>query len=60
MHTARMEVHEAGTTASAATYAMPDYPDYEHTFTADRPFIFNLYDKELKQVLFTGVYVNPV
>jgi len=56
-----IKVDEQGTVASAATAfvglgsAPPEYP----VFQADHPFIYIIYDKQSKVVLFIGQFVEP-
>lgn len=57
MHKTRMQIDETGTTASAATYSVAKSFGSE-AVVADHPFVFFVYDTDLDQVLFTGVYSN--
>lgn len=59
-HTARMKLKETGTNAPTATYsATASDGAVDYICTADRPFVFIVYDRQLEEVLFTGVYKNP-
>lgn len=60
MHQANIENDEEGTVASAAAFwgelkvgALPK------KFICNRPFIFIIYDKQSKEILFAGVYRGP-
>lgn len=65
IHKAFIEVDEDGTEAAAATavtvmtrsIATPSVP--AKVFKADRPFVFFLYDKEAKTILFMGKVEKP-
>jgi serpin B len=59
-HQAFINVHEKGTEAGAATavgLSLKAPPDVE--FVADRPFVFLLFDRKDKVVLFAGQLVAP-
>ncbi len=63
IHKAFIEVDEDGTEAAAATSvtmmtrSIPPTPT--RVFKADRPFVFFLYDKEAKTILFMGKMEKP-
>ncbi|MEO7923305.1 MAG: serpin family protein [Chitinophagaceae bacterium] len=65
VHKAFIEVDEAGTEAAAATAvtvvtrSLVTPPKIEKIFNADHPFIFFLYDKENKTILFMGKIEKP-
>lgn len=64
IHKAFIEVDEAGTEAAAATAVVMvatgmAHPQPYKTFKADRPFVFFLYDKEAKTILFMGKLDKP-
>ncbi len=61
VHKAFIEVNEEGTEAAGATglgvnlkAAIP-----EHTFKADHPFLFMIYDNKTESILFMGKLYNP-
>ncbi|CAK9833816.1 Serine protease inhibitor 88Ea [Anthophora retusa] len=62
VHRARIEVTEEGTTASAAT-ALYTFrsgrPLQPAIFEANHPFIYFIYDKSMRTVLFSGIYRTP-
>ncbi|EDV42143.1 uncharacterized protein Dana_GF17157 [Drosophila ananassae] len=61
-HVAKIKVDEEGSTASAATVlftyrsARPVEPA---KFEANHPFLFVIYDRQSKSILFTGIYRDP-
>lgn len=62
IHKARVEVDERGTRAAAATVLftfrmMNDEPVIP--FRADRPFVFALYNRRVRTLLFLGVFRQP-
>lgn len=65
IHSARIEVDEKGTKAAAATIATggglgagaPGPKAF--SFTADRPFVFMVYDRQTGAILFLGVVGDP-
>lgn len=66
IHKAFIEVDEDGTEAAAATAVTmvttsmrPPDPQPIKVFKADRPFVFFLYDKEAKTILFMGKMERP-
>lgn len=62
VHRAKVEVTEEGTTAAAAT-ALYTFrsgrPLQPAVFDANHPFLFFIYNKTTRTVLFTGVYRTP-
>lgn len=65
VHQAFFDLNENGVEATAATAAVINMksiaydPHLQKVFTADRPFIFFLYDQENKTVLFLGKLAKP-
>src|SRR5579885_596934 len=62
IHQAYVKVDEKGTEAAAATgivISATAMPIYQHTFQADHPFVFVIYDKQTGLVLFMGQIMNP-
>jgi len=62
VHQAYVKVDEKGTEAAAATGAVfqtTSMPIYQHTFRADHPFVFMIYDKQTGLVLFLGQVTDP-
>ncbi|KAI4464443.1 serine protease inhibitor serpin [Holotrichia oblita] len=59
MHHAKIQVDEEGTTASSATGVETENKMKSTVFRADRSFLFLLYDKDTKSILFTGKYATP-
>jgi len=62
IHRATISVDEAGTEATAATaVVMPpsESPSDLVTFTANRPFLFLIRDRQTGTVLFVGRVVDP-
>jgi serine protease inhibitor len=62
LHKARIEVNEEGTKAAAATVLFSfrsSRPAEPAQFHCNHPFIYVLYDKVEKAVLFTGVFRRP-
>ncbi|XP_017790236.1 PREDICTED: serpin B4-like isoform X2 [Habropoda laboriosa] len=62
VHRARIEVTEEGTTAAAAT-ALYSFrsgrPLQPAIFDANHPFIYFIYDKAMRTILFSGIYRTP-
>jgi serine protease inhibitor len=62
IHRAKIDVTEEGTTAAAATAlfsfrsSRPTEPAY---FTANHPFVYFIYDKPSRLVLFAGIFRKP-
>lgn len=62
LHKARIEVNEEGTKAAAATVLFSfrsSRPAEPAQFHCNHPFIYVIYDKTAKAVLFTGVFRRP-
>lgn len=62
IHQAYVRVDEKGTEAAAATGAVSQATSVlisPHTFRADHPFVFVIYDKQTDLVLFLGQVTNP-
>ena len=62
VHRARIEVTEEGTTAAAATAIFTfrsSRPTEPAIFNANHPFVYLIYDKHDRTVLFTGVFRSP-
>lgn len=62
VHRARIEVTEEGTTAAAATALFTfrsGRPLQPAVFNANHPFVYMLYDRKTKAILFAGVYRSP-
>lgn len=62
VHRARIEVTEEGTTASAATAIFTfrsSRPTEPAIFNANHPFVYLIYDKRDRTILFTGVFRSP-
>jgi len=60
-HAARIEIHEEGTRAAAATYAMPmptTGPSIVLNFNT--PYVYMIYDFYTSTILFMGVVDNPI
>ncbi|XP_044268738.1 serine protease inhibitor 88Ea-like isoform X2 [Tribolium madens] len=63
LHKARIECNEEGTKAAAATVLFSfrsSRPAEPAQFHCNHPFIYVIYDKVAKAVLFTGVFRRPV
>ncbi|XP_034185945.1 serine protease inhibitor 88Ea isoform X2 [Osmia lignaria lignaria] len=62
VHRARIEVTEEGTTAAAAT-ALYTFrsgrPLQPAVFDANHPFVYLIYDKPMRTILFSGVFRTP-
>lgn len=63
IHKAKIDVNEQGAEAAFATALfgfrmMSDEPE-DVTFKCDHPFVFLLYNKETKTILFAGIYRHP-
>lgn len=62
VHRARIEVTEEGTTAAAATALFTfrsSRPIEPAVFKANHPFVYLIYDKTTRAVLFTGIFRVP-
>ncbi|XP_056623129.1 protein Z-dependent protease inhibitor isoform X1 [Triplophysa dalaica] len=59
MHTAVMDVDEAGTTAASVTSAGITTYSLPATFRVDRPFFFFLYHEASRSLLFMGRVIDP-
>ncbi|GAB1864140.1 Antithrombin-III [Camponotus japonicus] len=62
IHRARIEVTEEGTTAAAATAIFTfrsSRPTEPAIFNANHPFVYLIYDKHDRTVLFTGIFRSP-
>ncbi|XP_015587825.1 serine protease inhibitor 88Ea isoform X2 [Cephus cinctus] len=62
VHRARVEVTEEGTTAAAATAIFTfrsSRPAEPAVFNANHPFLYFIYDRPTKTILFSGVYRVP-
>ncbi|XP_006562425.1 serine protease inhibitor 88Ea isoform X1 [Apis mellifera] len=62
VHRARIEVTEEGTTAAAATaiYTFRSgRPLVPTVFNANHPFVYFIYEKPKRTILFAGIYRNP-
>lgn len=62
VHQAYVKVDEMGTEAAAATGTVLEEESalaYKHTFRADHPFVFMIYDKQTNLVLFLGKVTDP-
>lgn len=62
IHRARIEVTEEGTTAAAATAIFTfrsSRPTEPAIFKANHPFVYLIYDKHGRTVLFTGIFRSP-
>jgi len=60
IHMAVIDVNEAGTLASAATWVQTDRKSLPPSFRANHPFIFLIRDNSTGCVLFMGRVVNPL
>lgn len=61
MHQANIENDEEGTVAAAATFwGGPNSGVFPKKFICNRPFMFIIYDKQTKEILFAGVYRGPI
>ncbi|KAK0158575.1 hypothetical protein PV328_009558 [Microctonus aethiopoides] len=63
IHRARIELNEEGTTAAAVTALFSfrsSRPIGPVTFNANHPFVYLIYDRVSKAILFNGVYRNGV
>jgi serpin B len=52
-------VDESGTTAAAATIAVPTLTSMPHTMAIDHPFFYAVTDEETGALLFIGTLVKP-
>lgn len=62
VHRARIEVTEEGTTAAAATALFSfrsSRPTEPAIFNANHPFVYLIYDKPSRTILFTGIFRQP-
>lgn len=62
VHRARIEVTEEGTTAAAATALFSfrsSRPNEPAVFNANHPFVYLIYDKKTRTILFTGIFRKP-
>ncbi|XP_044764996.1 uncharacterized protein LOC123321453 [Coccinella septempunctata] len=61
VHKARVEVNEEGTKAAAVTSAVviPLMGDTTLKVSADKPFIFFIYQKESRNIIFEGIVHEP-
>lgn len=62
LHAARITVNEEGTEAAAATVmalAAASGPDQSIEFRADHPFIYAIYDRGTRAILFLGRVMDP-
>ena len=59
VHMAKIQIDENGSTAAAATGINIVLTSMPAPFICNRPFAFMVYEKQLGQVLFTGLYTNP-
>ncbi|XP_076176975.1 serine protease inhibitor 88Ea isoform X2 [Ptiloglossa arizonensis] len=62
VHRARIEVTEEGTTAAAATALFTfrsGRPLQPAVFNANHPFVYLIYNKPLRSILFCGIYRSP-
>lgn len=62
VHRARIEVTEEGTTAAAATAILTfrsSRPTDPAVFKANHPFVYLIYDKPGRTIIFTGIYRKP-
>lgn len=62
VHRAKIELNEEGTTAAAATALFSfrsSRPIEPAVFKADHPFVYVIYDKISKSILFSGYFRKP-
>lgn len=62
VHRARIEVTEEGTTAAAATALYTwrsGRPLQPAVFNANHPFLYFIYEKPTRNILFSGIYRSP-
>lgn len=62
LHKAKIEVSEVGTKAAAATVLFTfrsSRPIEPAQFNCNHPFVYLIYDKSEKSILFTGVFRRP-
>lgn len=62
VHRARIEVNEEGTTAAAATALLSfrsGRPLQPAVFKANHPFLYFIYEKPTRTILFCGIYRSP-
>lgn len=62
VHRAKVDVSEEGTTAAAATAIFTfrsGRPAEPEVFNANHPFLYIIYDRPNREILFTGIYRTP-
>ncbi|XP_034947499.1 serine protease inhibitor 88Ea-like isoform X2 [Chelonus insularis] len=62
VHRAKIDLTEEGTTASGATAILSfrsSRPTEPVTFNANHPFVYLIYDKQSRSIIFTGIYRTP-
>ncbi|RZC35848.1 serpin B6, partial [Asbolus verrucosus] len=61
IHKTKVEVNEQGTRAAAATAAVviPLMGTTTQRIVADHPFVFFIYHKESRNIIFEGIFVEP-
>ncbi|KAH0945647.1 hypothetical protein HN011_006236 [Eciton burchellii] len=62
VHRARIEVTEEGTTAAAATAILSfrsSRPTEPAIFNANHPFVYMIYDKPTRSIIFSGIFRGP-
>jgi len=62
VHRARIEVTEEGTTAAAATAILSfrsSRPTEPAVFKANHPFVYMIYDKPTRSIIFSGIFRGP-
>ncbi|XP_057655846.1 heparin cofactor 2-like [Diorhabda carinulata] len=60
LHKTKIMVDEEGTTASASTNAMIIPLMQPITITVNRPFVFMIYHRDTKNIIFEGIIQNPL
>ena len=63
-HQAKIEINEEGSDASAVTMLLKrrshnPFIEGRYHFICNKPFLFLIYDKKSKEILFSGVYREP-